>query len=196
MLNPKHLGSACAPSLGAVMDCGPSRFRHSILIRPIQPRNSTVQCIFLAYFTPQMLPFPMPRLIPNKTSCRSSSPSTARHPSFQRFLFTLFQIPFAACPPAHIDFYFHDFHALAIPQCANPLFSHLCKPPGCHPKNSTASLGCAQRLSRKSISFIPLRPLAASWLSFSSSCPLFSDTCSLLCQKQGWGGVREQRISE
>src|SRR6266404_5475061 len=62
------------------------------------------------------------------------------------------------------------------------------KPPGCHPKNSTASLGYAQRLSRKSISFILLQPLAASWLSFSPSCPLFSTTCSLLCQKQGGGG--------
>src|SRR6266404_4890299 len=65
------------------------------------------------------------------------------------------------------------------------------KPPGCRPKNSTASLGCAQRLSRKSISFILLPPIAASWLFFSPSCLLFSPICSFLAQKEGvgWGGA-------
>jgi hypothetical protein len=37
-------------------------FRSTLPI-PIQPRNSTIQCIFLAYFTPQVVPFSMRRLI-------------------------------------------------------------------------------------------------------------------------------------
>jgi VWFA-related protein len=46
----------------------------------------------------------------------------------------------------------------------------------------------AQSICRKPLSFILLQPLAASWLSFSNSCPLFSGGYSLFCQKQG-GGV-------
>src|SRR6267378_2569726 len=38
----------------------------SMSVIAIQPRNSTVQCIFLAQFTSQELPFLMPRPIPNK----------------------------------------------------------------------------------------------------------------------------------
>jgi hypothetical protein len=45
---------------------------HSILLLPVQPPNPTVQCIFLAYFTPQVLPFPVskplqPRIIATAT---------------------------------------------------------------------------------------------------------------------------------
>jgi hypothetical protein len=36
----------------------------STLVMPLQCRNSTVQCLFLAHFNPRMLPFPMPRPIP------------------------------------------------------------------------------------------------------------------------------------
>ena len=35
---------------------------------PVQPRISTVQCIFLAYFTPQLLPFPMVGRVPAQLS--------------------------------------------------------------------------------------------------------------------------------
>src|SRR6266404_3211443 len=61
------------------------------------------------------------------------------------------------------------------------------KLPGCHPKDSAAPAQCAQCLSRKSISFILLQPLAVSCLFFSPSYPLFSNTCSLFCQKLGVG---------
>ena len=41
---------------------------HSTLPIPVQPRNSTVQCVFLAYFTPQMLPFAMVGRVPAQLS--------------------------------------------------------------------------------------------------------------------------------
>ena len=186
MLNPKHLGSACAPSLGAVMDCGASCFRHSILIRPIQPRNSTVQCIFLAYFTPQMLPFPMARLIPNKTSCRSVTPHRALLAThlFSALFSRTYKSLSLAYPSISI-FIFSIFMQLQIPLQANPLFSHLCKTPGVSPKEFD-SIARVRSVSLPQIHFF--HTVAASWLSFSPSCPLFSSTCSLLCQKQG-GGV-------
>jgi hypothetical protein len=36
----------------------------STLLMPVQPRNSTFQCLFLAYLTPRVLPFHMPCPIP------------------------------------------------------------------------------------------------------------------------------------
>ena len=49
---------------------------HSTLPIPVQPRNSTVQCIFLAYFTPYAVPFGMSLPIPDK---KPSDPRTGPH---------------------------------------------------------------------------------------------------------------------
>ena len=140
-----------------------SRFRHSILIRPVQPRNSTVQCIFLAYFAPQVLPFPMlrplqPRIIADTT-----------HKPFR--------IRFCANPaPKSFVIRFYENSRGYTPR------SH-----------SSSPLRAVQSLSSKSIPFTLLRPLAVSCLSFSPPRPLFSIACSLFCQKQGVGwGAEDQ----
>ncbi len=86
---------------------------------PVQPRNSTVQCIFLAHFTTQVLPFLMSRPIPDKNCCiarpdRHYSVSTAHYPLFSALCFHPLANPFSHLP-SHIDFYFLYFHPLTNP---------------------------------------------------------------------------------
>ena len=66
-----------------------------------------------------MLPFPMPRSIPDKTHYIAPpdhhySLSTAHYPLFSTLCFHNLTNPSSRLP-AHIDFYFHHFHALTNP---------------------------------------------------------------------------------
>jgi hypothetical protein len=86
-------------------------FRSTLPI-PIQPRNSTIQCIFLAYFTPQVLPFSVRRLITdeNRSMVRridiTCGPLSTTH----------------FCPPCPLFWRAFVFMVLRIAFSANPLF--------------------------------------------------------------------------
>ena len=142
----------CALSLQVPEHAGSAPHPIQPLLLPIQSRNSTVQCIFLAYFTPRMLPFPMPRSIPDKTHYiawpdHHYSLSTAHYPLLSALCFHHFANPSSRLP-AHIDFYFHYFHALT--NCLflkSFAFINICVAPWCfsrefvtfrysHPKTS------------------------------------------------------------
>src|SRR5713226_6629943 len=101
------------------------------------------------------------------------------------FVFIHLQIPFPTCPPTSIFIFFIFIH-LQIPWRAKPLFSHLCKTPGCHPpafQNSRCG-----------------HPTNVSSLSFSYCCKLLVVAKKVICigisnfhtlsQKHpGWGGA-------
>jgi hypothetical protein len=121
----------------------------STLPIPVQPRNSTVQCIFLAYFTPQVLPFPMVGRVPAQLStpklCKPFRIRFYAKRARKSFRFRFYEkhrgVGYCRRPrhssratrhfcvplcfhdltnpsfrlPTHIDFYFHDFHALTNP---------------------------------------------------------------------------------
>ena len=59
--------------------------RHSTLVIPIQPPNSTVQCIFVACLPPWMLPFPVRPATIFVRSVASSSGTLLRSPRSSRF---------------------------------------------------------------------------------------------------------------
>ena len=92
----------------------------------------------------------------------------------------------------HIDFYFMYFQALTNPFSTNPFLSTSIQ----NPRVCTLPALCALPTEAGSplsasngfvISSLP--PLVLSWLSFSSSCLLFSIVYSLFSQNTGGGGT-------
>ena len=102
--------------------------REVTISRPTQLsiRNSTVQCIFLAWLTPQELPFSMAHLIPSKNywiagpDGHDSLSSPATHRPLLSALY---------------------FHGLTNCFSRNPFaLKNICVAPGCHPQDLPTSI--------------------------------------------------------
>ncbi|SRR6266404_6034527 len=138
---------------------------------PVQPLNSTVQCIFIANFTSRVLVFSMVQQVPAQFPC--VVPRLFRlavHPANHRFFTPLFS--------ASSELLFSQLFCFQNHLRCPLLFSSV-------RSVSTASVRSCLISFFKSFGMRRLRPRKLSRLSFSRSSPLFSKACGLSCQNAG-----------
>jgi len=165
-------------------------FSHLILLIAVQPRNSTTQCIFLAYFTPQVLPFPMPRLVPTKPTAYWGRIVTPHHPPnpYSVFLGPVFSSFYKSLlPPARSHrFLFASFSSVYKSLFGQGFCFHIyTKPPGVATSIPEFTIFAAEDIASLLSSYY-----ADSLSSRKTSSALESATSGLFGQKHpgGWGG--------
>jgi len=156
----------------------------STLYIPVQPRNSTVQCIFIANFASRVLVSTMVRHLPAQfPDVVARLFGLAVHPANNRFSTPLFSASPELLFPQFLCFHNHLRCPLVFSSASN--FQVLRR----HRSLQPANVQTFQRVDPFAVR--GLRALVLSCLSFSHSSHLFSSACGLFRQNTG-GGVGAQ----